>query len=82
VELLFGVIATFFLWLPTEPENSSFVLSCLGEDDAIYFDFDYFTPGGYTRNKVAKILKVSLDLILLPSPSVKIQIIGGKVYLR
>ena len=51
MELLFGVIATFFLWLPTGPENSSFVLSCLGKDDAIYFDFDYFTPGGYSRKK-------------------------------
>ena len=52
MELLFGVIATFFLWLPTGPENSSFILSCLGKDDAIYFDFDYFTPGGYTRKKI------------------------------
>ena len=32
--------------------------------------------------KVEKILKGSLDLILSPSPSVKIQIIGGKVCLR
>ena len=32
--------------------------------------------------KVEKILKGSLDLILSPSPSVKIKIIGGKVYLR
>ena len=32
--------------------------------------------------KVEKILKGSLDLISSPSPSVKIQIMGGKVYLR
>ena len=32
--------------------------------------------------KVENILKGSLDLIPSPSPSVKIQIIGGKVYLR
>ena len=32
--------------------------------------------------KVEKILKGSLDSIPLPSPSMKIQIIGGKVYLR
>ena len=32
--------------------------------------------------KVEKILKSSLDLIQSPSPSVKIQIIGGKVCLR
>ena len=32
------------------------------------------------ENKVEKILKGSLDLIPSPPPSVKIQIIGGKVY--
>ena len=32
-------------------------------------------------DKVEKILKGSLDLIPSPSPSVKIQIFGGKVYL-
>ena len=32
--------------------------------------------------KVEKIQEDSLDLISSPSPSVKIQIIGGKVYLR
>jgi hypothetical protein len=34
------------------------------------------------KDKVEKILKDSLDLIPSPSISVKIQIIGGKVYLR
>ena len=33
-------------------------------------------------SKVEKILEDSLDSILSLSPSVKIQIIGGKVYLR
>ena len=33
-------------------------------------------------NKVEKILKGSMDSIPSPSPSVKIQIMGGKVYLR
>ena len=33
-------------------------------------------------SKVEKILKGSLDLIPSPSPSVKIQIMGGKVCLR
>ena len=32
--------------------------------------------------KVEKILEDSLDLILSPSPAVKIQVIGGKVYWR
>ena len=35
-----------------------------------------------TLVKVEKILKGRLDSIPSPSPSVKIQIIGGKVYLR
>ena len=36
----------------------------------------------YNKNKVEKILKGSLDLIPLPSPSMKIQIMDGKVCLR
>ena len=35
-----------------------------------------------TNTKVEKILKDSLDSIPSPLPSVKIQIVGGKVYLR
>ena len=50
VELLFASLTTMFIWLPTSPKNSSFILNCLG-NDVIYFDFDYFTPGGYTRKK-------------------------------
>ena len=34
------------------------------------------------QNKVEKVLEDSQDLISSPSSSVKIQIIGGKVYLR
>ena len=37
---------------------------------------------GVRSSKVEKILKSSLDLIQSPSPSVKIQIMGGKVCLR
>ena len=37
---------------------------------------------GKNTSKVEKILKGSLDLIPSPSPSVKIQIMGGKVCLR
>jgi hypothetical protein len=35
----------------------------------------------FFHHKVKKILKVSLDLIPSPSPSVKIQIMGRKIYL-
>ena len=38
----------------------------------------FVSPGG----KVEKIQEDSLDSIPSPSPSVKIQIMGGKVYLR
>ena len=48
-ELLFGLVAAIFLWLPNIPENSSSVLNCIGNDDVIYFKYDYFTPGGYSR---------------------------------
>ena len=51
LELVFALMATLFLWIPNGPENSSFVLNCLGEDDLIYFEFDYFTPGGHSRKK-------------------------------
>ena len=34
------------------------------------------------RGKVEKVLKGSLDSILSPLPSVKIQIMGGKIWLR
>ena len=40
----------------------------------------YYNPN--FSGKVEKILKGSLDLIPSTSPSVKIQIMGGKVYLR
>ena len=40
-------------------------------------------PDSYHNfSKVEKILKGSLDSIPSPSPSVKIQIIGGNIYLR
>ena len=41
-ELVFTLIVTFFIWVPTGPEDSSFILNCLGNDDILYFEFDYF----------------------------------------
>ena len=44
---------------------------------------EYVVADTITFNiKVEKILEDSMDLISSPSPSVKIQIIGGKVHLR
>ena len=51
LELMFAIIATLILWIPTGPENSSFIFNCLGKDDVIYFKYDYFTPGGYSRKR-------------------------------
>ena len=51
VELLFALVTAVFLWLPNIPENSSGILNCLGNDDVIYFKYDYFTPGGYSRKR-------------------------------
>ena len=51
MELLFALVTAIFLWLPNIPENSSIVLNCLGDDDVIYFKYDYFKPGGYSRKK-------------------------------
>ena len=51
LELVFALIATLILWIPTGPENSSFIFNCLGKDDIIYFKYDYFTPGGYSRKR-------------------------------
>ena len=74
MELLFALVTAVFLWLPNVPENSSAVLNCLGYDDVIYFKYDYFTPGGYSRknnycqldNIIGKyICKGSLALLML-----------------
>ena len=43
---------------------------------------DCFQVGFFRFTKVEKILEGSLDSIQSPSPSVKIQVMGGKVYLR
>ena len=45
------MVTGIFLWLPNVPENSSGVLNCIGNDDVIYFKYDYFTLGGYSRKK-------------------------------
>ena len=51
MELLFALVTNTFLWLHNILGNSSSVLNCLGNDDVIYFKYDYFTLGGYSRKK-------------------------------
>ena len=51
LEVVYALTASFILWMPTGPENSSLILNCLGKDDVIYFEYDYFIPGGYSRKQ-------------------------------
>ena len=51
LEVVYTLTASFILWMPTGPENSSLILNCLGKDDVIYFEYDYFIPGGYSRKQ-------------------------------
>ena len=51
LEVVYALTASFILWMPTGPENSSMILNCLGKDDVIYFEYDYFIPGGYSRKQ-------------------------------
>ena len=62
-------------------DNSS--LSSMATDQVFdLFSLDEANDINDTSGKVEKILKGSLDSIPSPSPLVKIQIMGGKVYLR
>ena len=36
--------------LPTTPGSQGMILNCLGRNE-LFFDFDYFTAGGYDRQK-------------------------------
>ena len=57
LEVVFALTATLILWIPTGPENSSLILNCLGQDDVIYFNYDYFIPGGYSRRPDSRVKK-------------------------
>ena len=63
---------------------SSSVLWVTGGSDGspYHSDTEYVTLSGVSAGKVEKSLKGSLDFLSSPSPSVKIQIMGGKVCLR
>ena len=52
LEAVYVLTASLMLWIPTGPENSKMILNCLGKYDVTYFEYDYFTPGGYSgKNK-------------------------------
>ena len=58
------------------------VMTALFENFILAASKALFMVQGFTLCKVEKILKVSLDSIPSPSPSVKIKIMGGRVCLR
>jgi hypothetical protein len=70
--------------IPSRPSTSTFSLGTLLEEQtALEFWLEkQMASAIYVSHKVEKILKGNLDSIPSPSTSVKIQIIGGKVYLR
>jgi hypothetical protein len=51
----------------------------MGQILAAFLEYLNITGWGHLPSKVQKILKGNLDLILSPSPSVKIQITDGKI---
>ena len=75
-------IAQNLIWLP----NFSQEMFCFCQNKRMYFSTLYFDKIFMLQlgffSKIEKILKCSLDSIPLPSPSLKIQIMGGKVSLR
>ena len=70
--------------IPSRPSTSTFPLGTLLEKQIalIFWLEKQMASAIYVYHKVQKILEGSLDLISSPSTSVKIQIIGGKLYLR
>ena len=66
----------WILWQPSRPRATG-APEGAGGHGPLYVFVRSFNPF-----KVEKILKGSLDSIQLPSPSLKIQIMGGKVCLR
>ena len=71
-------------------EIEKLIQDAISKEERIQKEKDDNTPSCYCqpsisgghKGKVEKILKGSLDLIPLPSPSVKIQSMGGKICLR
>lgn len=38
-------------WLPTTPETKPLILKCLGRGSEVFFDYDFFVPGGHSRKR-------------------------------
>ena len=50
LEMIFTMIISLSQSLPTTPGSQSMILNCLGRNE-LFFDYDYFTTGGYDRQK-------------------------------
>ena len=48
--MVFTTIVALAMFWPSTPETSSTLLSCLGRHE-VYFEFDYFTAGGHSRQR-------------------------------
>ena len=48
IEVIYAAILTFAFWLPTTPSSMALIINCLDRNE-LFFEFDYFTPGGYDR---------------------------------
>ena len=73
-------------WRKLTPEKET-EISEIHKNMSNFFHQNGLVKGPKIQNKggkfkVENVLKGSLDLIPSPSPSVKIQIMGGKIYLR
>ena len=70
------------IWIFTEGEGDGIKSRLPFKNFSTLPEKKPFSSRGFIFTKVEKILKGSLDSIPSPSPSVKIQIMGGKVCLR
>ena len=50
LEVIFSLIVTTSQAFPTTPGSQAMIINCLGRNE-LFFEFDYFTLGGYSRQK-------------------------------
>ena len=48
LEVIFSMILSLSQAFPTTPGSQGMILNCLGRNE-LFFEFDYFTPGGHKR---------------------------------
>ena len=50
LEAIFSMIVSLSQTFPTTPGSQAIIINCLGRNE-LFFEFDYFTLGGYSRQK-------------------------------